>query len=56
MAELRTRPTGQDAVAFLNAVPDEKKRRDCFTLLDRMRETAQAEPVLWGDSIVLIAC
>jgi hypothetical protein len=52
MAELKTRPTGQDVVAFLKAVPDEKKRRDCFTLLDLMRETAQAEPAMWGDSIV----
>jgi len=52
MAELKTQPTDQDVITFLNAIPDEKKRRDCFTLLDLMRQATGAEPVMWGDAII----
>ena len=52
MAELKTKPNDQSVEAFLNAIPDEKKRQDCFTLLEIMRQVTQAEPVMWGDSII----
>lgn len=52
MAELKTKPTGADVTAFLNGVADEQKRRDCFTLVEIMREATGAEPEMWGDSIV----
>lgn len=52
MAELKTQPTNQDVVAFLNAIPDEAKRRDCFILLDLMQEITGAQPVMWGDAII----
>jgi hypothetical protein len=52
MAELKTQPTDQDVVAFLSAIPDEKKRRDSFAILTLMKEITQAEPVMWGASII----
>jgi hypothetical protein len=52
MAELKTKPTGADVTAFLNGVADEQKRRDCFTLVEIMREATGAEPQMWGDAIV----
>ena len=52
MAELKTKPTQQSVVDFLNGIPDEVKRQDCFTLVELMKEITQAEPVMWGDSIV----
>jgi len=52
VAELKTKPNDQSVEAFLNAIPDEKKRQDCFTLLEIMRQVTQAEPVMWGDSII----
>jgi hypothetical protein len=52
VAKLKTQPNDQDVVTFLNGIADEKKRRDCFAILNLMKDFTQAEPVMWGDSIV----
>ncbi len=52
MAENKTQPTDASVEAFLNSVPDEKKRADSFRLVQIMREETGEEPVMWGDSIV----
>ena len=52
MAEVKTKPTQQSVVEFLNRVTDEVRCQDCFTILEMMREVTQAEPVMWGDAIV----
>ena len=52
MAENKTIPTKKDVVEFLNGVPDEKKRKDSFALLELMKEVTGQEPVMWGDAIV----
>jgi hypothetical protein len=52
MAELKTQPTDQDVIAFLNGIPDEKKRRDSFTILELMQQVTQSKPVMWGDAII----
>jgi len=52
MAELKTKLNDQSVVDFLNRVPEEKKRRDSFTILQLMQEVTGEEPKMWGDSIV----
>ena len=52
MAELKTRPTDDSVMKFLNEVGDEKKREDSFKILDLMREVTGEEPRMWGSSIV----
>lgn len=52
MAELKTQENDQSVDAFLQQVEDEKRRRDCYTVVEIMREAAGAEPRMWGDSIV----
>ena len=52
MSDLKTKPTGADVTAFLAAVADEQKRRDCFALVEIMRDATGAEPQMWGDAIV----
>lgn len=52
MAELKTKPNDGDVAAFLNAVADNQKRADCFTLLEMMREITGEAPKMWGGSIV----
>lgn len=52
MAELKTKPNDQSVTAFLDSVADERKRQDCYTLLGLMQEATQAQPQMWGDSIV----
>ncbi|HMQ61507.1 MAG TPA: DUF1801 domain-containing protein [Flavilitoribacter sp.] len=52
MAELKTQKNDGDVTAFLNAVPDEQKRQDCFAVLQIMQQITGAKPYMWGDSIV----
>jgi hypothetical protein len=33
-------------------VADEKKRRDCFTILELMQQVTGTEPEMWGSTIV----
>ncbi len=52
MAELKTQPTGNSVVEFLNGIADEQQRRDCFTILELMRQATSSEPQLWSSNIV----
>jgi hypothetical protein len=52
VAELKTKPTDQSVVEFLNAIPGEKKRRDSFAIVELMKEVTGLEPKMWGTSIV----
>lgn len=47
-----TRPTRASVTAFINAIEDETRRRDCQTLVQLMRETTGTRPKMWGSSIV----
>jgi hypothetical protein len=52
MAELKTKITGQSVDVYLNNLQDEKKRQDCFTILEVLRQATGAEPRMWGESII----
>ena len=52
MTELKTKVNDANVVAFLNGVADERKRQDCFAVLDLMQRVTGAEPKMWGASIV----
>ena len=52
MAELKTKQNDESVDAFLDAIPDDEKRRDCFALLKLMQQVTGAEPRMWGSSIV----
>jgi hypothetical protein len=52
MAENKTVPTEADVLAFINNVPDARKREDSLTVLEMMREVTGEEPQMWGSSIV----
>jgi hypothetical protein len=45
-------PTSADVKAFLDAVPDEKRRADATVLCNLLGEITGESPVLWGPSIV----
>lgn len=51
MAELKTRPSGDDVERFLSTVP-EPAQSDCRDLVGIMAEATGAPPVMWGRSIV----
>ena len=52
MAELKTKRNDQSVEEFLNGIPDEQKRNDCFAVLHLMKKITKAEPKMWGDSMI----
>lgn len=56
MAELKTQPTDESVVAFLNSISNEKRREDSFKVLALMGEITGEEPIMWGSSIIGFGC
>ena len=52
MAEPKTRPTDNSVPEFLDAIADERVRKDCWTLTEMMKDATGEEPRLWGPNIV----
>lgn len=52
MAEPKTRENDADVDEFIDAVPDDAKRRDSRHLLKMMESATDAKPRMWGSSIV----
>jgi hypothetical protein len=52
MADLKTIPTKASVDKFLRGISDEKKRADCYQILELMQKATKAEPKMWGTSIV----
>ncbi len=52
MAELKTRPTAEEAQAFLDKVADPQRRADAFSLCAMMERLSGEPPRMWGPSIV----
>jgi len=52
VAEIKTKLTKTSAADFLNAIKDDRVRKDCWTIARMMEKAAQAKPKMWGTSIV----
>jgi hypothetical protein len=52
MAEPKTKPTEQSVESFLDKVPDEQVRDDCFSLIKLMKSVTGFSPEMWGPAIV----
>ena len=52
MAENKTRSTGADVAAFIDTVPDARRREDARALCAIMERTTGQPPAMWGPSIV----
>jgi Domain of unknown function (DU1801) len=52
MAEPKTKLTDMLVADFINAIPDEQVRQDCWTITGIMQEATQARPRMWGTAIV----
>lgn len=52
MAELKTKRTKASVAAFVAAIEDEGRRRDCKRLVALMKKVTKSEPAMWGPSIV----
>ncbi len=51
-AELKTKKTKASVKEFLDAIPDEARRKDCRVVAKMMKEATGAQPKMWGTSIV----
>ena len=52
MAEAKTKPTKASVTKFLNEIPDEVRRDDCFAVAKIMEEITGSKPQMWGPAIV----
>jgi hypothetical protein len=50
--DLKTKKTARSVEKFLDSIPDENTRADCYALLNIMKEITRAEPRMWGSSMV----
>ncbi len=49
---IKTTLNDASAKDFINAVPDETKRKDAFTLLEMFSRLTGEQPKMWGTSII----
>jgi hypothetical protein len=52
VAELKTKPTNASVKSFINKLPDEQRRADCFAVAEMMQQITGCEAKMWGTSIV----
>lgn len=52
MAKNKTVQTEDSVLEFINAVPDETKRKDSLELLELMKKETGLEPKMWGPTII----
>jgi hypothetical protein len=52
MAKLKTKPTAVSVKAYLDAIEDETRRKDCKAIAAIMKRVTGRAPKMWGPSIV----
>jgi hypothetical protein len=52
MAEQKTKPTEQSVETFLDKLPSEQTRDDCYALVRLMKKVTGSPAKMWGPSIV----
>ncbi|HEY0653127.1 MAG TPA: DUF1801 domain-containing protein [Chryseosolibacter sp.] len=52
MAEPKTRMTEASVGRFIESFDDERKRDDCFAIIEMMKKASGAEAKMWGTAIV----
>lgn len=50
--ETKTKPTGVSVAAYIAAIEDEARRKDCKALIDLMKRVTDCPAKMWGPSIV----
>ena len=52
MAELKTKQNDESVLKFLNTITDETKRKDCFEIVEMMKNVTGLPSVMWGAAII----
>jgi len=52
LVEIKTKENDSSVEDFINSVPDEKKRKDSYIILDLMQKATNEKPKMWGGSLI----
>ncbi len=52
VAQIKTKPTSSSVNDFIDKIPDEQKRKDCYTILKMMEKATKEKPQMWGTSMI----
>lgn len=52
LAVIKTKETEASVEDFINALPEEQKRRDSFVILEMMKKASGEEAKMWGSAII----
>lgn len=52
MAELKTQPSNDSVMSFLDTIEDPRKYTDSITILKLMKEVTGESPTMWGESMI----
>ncbi len=52
MAEPKTKKTEESVEKFLDKIPDDARREDCYAIARMMEDATGEKPKLWGTSLV----
>ena len=52
MAEPKTQRNSASVADFLNALPDQQVREDCWAIAEIMQAATKSKPEMWGSNIV----
>lgn len=52
LAQIKTKETSASVEDFINAIAEEQKRKDSFTILKMMEKAMKEKPKMWGSSMV----
>ena len=52
LVEIKTKQTTSSVDDFINSIPDEQKRKDCYVILKLMEKATKEKPKMWGSSMI----
>ena len=52
LAQIKTKQNDSSIDDFINAIPNEEKRKDSFSILQLMEKATKEKPKMWGTSII----
>jgi hypothetical protein len=50
--KIQTVETSNSVTDFINTVPDQGKKEDCFRIIEMMKQQSGFDPKIWGPAIV----
>jgi hypothetical protein len=52
LAEIKTKQTESSVEDFIEAIPEEQKRKDSYAILKMMEKATKEKPKMWGSSLI----